>query len=225
MVCPRCAGENTLFIHEGPRRKPLQDRYFVCARRAAENTFFGLTQIMVVDHQNHLRNSPILPAGVLVCHIVSSFLQMSTEPGKHPGQTHLNSDAKIADEGHPQGGGEGTHKGGEGTHKGGEGTHKGCPYLHFPAKKPASSRQRRMEFAIAHYDLHSSRRYPLRRAPTRGAHTRFRQPHVVLSQFDAIALGKHQGLVIDHFARFTQGRELTMAESSLFAYEAPCKRV
>ena len=105
MVCPRCAGENTLFIHEGPRRKPLQDRYFVCARRAAENTFFGLTQIMVVDHQNHLRNSPILPAGVLVCHIVSSFLQMSTEPGKHPGQTHLNSDAKIADEGHPQGGG------------------------------------------------------------------------------------------------------------------------
>ena len=28
---------------------------------------------------------------------------MSTEPGKHPGQTHLNSDAKIADEGRPQG--------------------------------------------------------------------------------------------------------------------------
>ena len=163
---------------------------------------------MVVDHENHLRNSPILPAGVLVCHIVSSFLQMSTEPGKHPGQTHLNSDAKIADEGHPQGG---------------EGTHKGCPYLHFPAKKPASSRQRRMEFAIAHYDLHSSRRYPLRRTPTRGAHTRFRQPHVVLSQFDAIALGKHQGLVRDHFARFVQGRELTMAESILFACESPCK--
>ena len=46
-----------------------------------------------------------------------------------------------------------------------------------------------MEFAIAHYGLHSSRRYALRRAPTRGAPTRFRQPHVVLSQFDAIALG------------------------------------
>ena len=72
------------------------------------------------------------------------------------GQTHFNSDAKIADEGHPQGG---------------EGTHKGCPYLHFSAKKPASSRQRRMEFAIAHYDLHSFRRYALGRAPTRGAPT------------------------------------------------------
>ena len=71
----------------------------------------------------------------------------------------------------------------------GEGTHKGCPYLLFSAKKPASSRQRRLEFAIAHYDLHSSRRYALRRAPTRGAPTRFRQPHVGLSQFDAIALG------------------------------------
>ena len=43
----------------------------------------------------------------------------------------------------------------------GEGTHKGRPY---------------------------SRRYALRRAPTRGAPTRFRQPHVGLSQFDAIAL-------------------------------------
>ena len=72
------------------------------------------------------------------------------------GQTHLNSDANIADEGRPQGG---------------EGTHKGCPYLHFSAKKPASSRQRRMEFAIAHYDLHSFRRYALGRAPTRGAPT------------------------------------------------------
>ena len=74
-------------------------------------------------------------------------------PGQWAGKTHLNSDAKIADEGRPQGG---------------EGTHKGCPYLLFSAKKPAFSRQRRMEFAIAHYDLHSSRRYALRRAPTRG---------------------------------------------------------
>ncbi len=96
-------------------------------------------------------------------------------PGQWAGKTHLNSDANIADEGRPQGG---------------EGTHKGCPYLLFPAKKPASSRQRRREFAIAHYKLHSSRRYALRRAPTRGAATRFMQPHVVLSQFDAIALGQ-----------------------------------
>ena len=156
MVCPRRGGENTFFlIHEGPRR----------ARRTFARSLFGLftksrgehlswsTQIMVVEHENQARNGPILPAGVLFCHIVSSFLQMSTEPGKHPGQTHLNSDAKIADEGHPQGG---------------EGTHKGCPYLLFSAKKPASSRQRRLEFAIAHCDLHSSRRYALGRAPTRG---------------------------------------------------------
>ena len=95
------------------------------------------------------------------------------EGPRRAGQTHLNSDPKIADEGRPQGG---------------EGTHKGCPYLHFSAKKPASSRKRGMEFAIAHYDLHSSRRYALRRAPTRGAPTRFRQPHVGLSQFDAISL-------------------------------------
>ncbi len=197
-------------IHEGPRRttkNTFARSLFSLSTKGRGEHFFGLTQIMVVDRENHLRNSPILPAGVLFCHIVSSFLQMSTEPGKHPGQTHLNSDAKIADEGHPQGG---------------EGTHKGCPYLHYSAKKPASSRQRRMEFAIAHYDLHSSRRYALGRAPTRGAPTRFRQPQVGLSQFDEIALGKHQGLVRDHFARFAQGRELTMAESLLFAYESPC---
>ena len=111
----------------------------------------------------HLSTSPIL---------IAHFVVSRGRDGL-PGQTHLNSDAKIADEGCPQGG---------------EGTHKGCPYLLFSAKKPASSRQRRMEFAIAHYDLHSSRRYALRRAPTRGAPTRFRQPHVGLSQFDAIAL-------------------------------------
>ena len=157
-------------------------------------------------------------SGYLSSTIEGSHLSQG-EPGQWAGQTHLNSDAKIADEGRPQGG---------------EGTHKGCPYLLFPAKKPASSCQRRREFAIAHYDLHSSRRYALRRAPTRGAPTncllfpakkpassrqirmefaiahyglhssrryalrraptrgaptRFRQPHVGLSQFDAIALG------------------------------------
>ncbi len=41
----------------------------------------------------------------------------------------------------------------------------------FSYKKPASSRQRPLEFATAHYDLHSSRRYALGRAPTRGAPT------------------------------------------------------
>ena len=43
--------------------------------------------------------------------------------------------------------------------------------LHFSAKKPASSRQRPLEIATAHYDLHSSRRSALGRAPTRGAPT------------------------------------------------------
>ena len=51
----------------------------------------------------------------------------------------------------------------------------------FSDKKPASSRRRPLEFSIAHYDLHSSRRFALRRAPTRGAPTRFRQPHEVFS--------------------------------------------
>ena len=95
------------------------------------------------------------------------------------GQTHLNSDAKIADEGRPQGG---------------EGTHKGCPYLHFSAKKPASSRQRRMEFAIAHYDLHSSRRYALGRAPTRGAPGEgAHRPYQLSSQALCPGEGTHKG--------------------------------
>ena len=78
----------------------------------------------------------------------------------------------------------------KGAHKGGRAPTRGAPTncLHFSAKKPASSRQRPLEFATAHYDLHSSRRFALRRAPTRGAPTRFRQPHAVLSQLDAIAL-------------------------------------
>ena len=41
----------------------------------------------------------------------------------------------------------------------------------FQVKKPASSRERPLEFATAHYDLHSSRRLALGRAPTRGAPT------------------------------------------------------
>ena len=96
--------------------------------------------------------------------------------GSGAGQSHLNF-AKLGHEGCPQGGG---------------GHPQGVPStncLHFSAKKPASSRQRPLEFATAHYDLHSSRRFALRRAPTRGAPTRFRQPHAVLSQLDAIALG------------------------------------
>ena len=41
----------------------------------------------------------------------------------------------------------------------------------FSDKKPASSRERPLEFATAHYDLHSSRCFALGRAPTRGAPT------------------------------------------------------
>ena len=77
--------------------------------------------------------------------------------------------------------------------------------LHFSAKKPASSRQRPLEFATAHYDLHSSRRFALRRAPTRGAPTRFRQPHEVLSQLDAIALQNNRA-VASKFGRQNRPR-------------------
>ena len=103
----------------------------------------------------------------------------------------------------------------------GEGTHKGRPYQLFsPGVMPWGGHPQGAPLPIVFF-----RRYGLRRAPTRGAPTRFRQPQVGLSQFDAIALGKHQGVVIDHFARFAQGRELTKGESLLFAYESPCKRV
>ena len=42
LVCPRRAGENTFYVHGGPRRttrKPLRDHDLVCPRRAGENTF------------------------------------------------------------------------------------------------------------------------------------------------------------------------------------------
>ena len=57
--------------------------------------------------------------------------------------------------------------------RGGRAPTRGAPTncLHFSAKKPASSRERPLEFATAHYDLHSSRRFALGRAPTRGAPT------------------------------------------------------
>ena len=58
--------------------------------------------------------------------IISNEAPRERPPSFDPlrGQSHLNSDAKVADEGRPQGG---------------EGTHKGCPYLLFSARKPASS--------------------------------------------------------------------------------------
>ena len=72
----------------------------------------------------------------------------------------------------------------------GKGTHKGRPYLlsSLGAMTWGGHPQG------APLPIAFSRRYALGRAPTRGAPTRFRQPHVVLSQFDAIALGKHQGI-------------------------------
>ena len=84
---------------------------------------------------------------------------------------------------------------GEGTHKGcyrlsslggmpWEGTHKGCPYrLSSLGGMPWGGHPQGVPLPIVF-----SRRYALGRAPTRGAPTRFRQPHVGLSQFDAIAL-------------------------------------
>ena len=72
----------------------------------------------------------------------------------------------------------------------GEGTHKGRPYLLSSLRvMPWGGHPQGAPLPIVF-----SPRYALGRAPTRGASTRFRQPHVVLSQFDAIALGKHQGI-------------------------------
>ena len=72
----------------------------------------------------------------------------------------------------------------------GEGTHKGRPYLLSSlGVMPWGGHPQGAPLPIVF-----SRRYALGRAPTRGAPTRFRQPQVVLSQFDAIALGKHQGI-------------------------------
>ena len=66
----------------------------------------------------------------------------------------------------------------------GEGAHKGRPYqLSSLGVMPWGGYPQGAPLPIAF-----SRRYALGRAPTRGAPTRFRQPHVGLSQFDAIAL-------------------------------------
>ena len=81
----------------------------------------------------------------------------------------------------------------------GEGTHKGRPYhLSSLGVLPWGGRQQgALLLGEMPWGGHPqgaplpfvfSRRYALRRAPTRGAPTRFRQPHVGLSQFDAIAL-------------------------------------
>ena len=66
----------------------------------------------------------------------------------------------------------------------GEGTRKGRHYqLSSPGVMPWGGHPQGAPLPIVF-----SRRYALGRAPTRGAPTRFGQPHVGLSQFDAIAL-------------------------------------
>ena len=65
-----------------------------------------------------------------------------------------------------------------------EGAHKGRPYqLSSLGVMPWGGHPQGAPLPIVF-----SRRYALGRAPTRGAPTRFRQPHVGLSHFDAIAL-------------------------------------
>ena len=109
---------------------------------------------------------------------------MSTEPGKHPGQTHLNSDVKIADEGRPQGAPlpivfsrryalRRAPTRGAPTYCllsalcPGEGTHKGCPYLLSSlGVMPWGGHPQGVPLPIVF-----SRRYALGRAPTRGAPT------------------------------------------------------
>ena len=66
----------------------------------------------------------------------------------------------------------------------GKGTHKGCPYrLSSLGVRPREGHPQGVPLPILF-----SRRFALGRAPTRGAPTRFRQPYVGLSQFDAIGL-------------------------------------
>ena len=107
---------------------------------------------------------------------------MSTEPGKHPGQTHLNSDAKIADEGRPQGAPlpiafSPRYALGRAPTRGaptncllpalcpGEGAHKGRYQLPSLGVMPWGGHpQGALPIAF-------SRRYALGRAPTRGAPT------------------------------------------------------
>ena len=74
----------------------------------------------------------------------------------------------------------------------------------FSDKKPASSRERPLEFATAHYDLHSSRCFALGRAPTRGAPT-----DCLLSVF-CPGKGTHKGCPYRLFCRrFALGRAPT----------------
>ena len=93
-----------------------------------------------------------------------------------PGQTHLNSDAKIAGEGHPQGaplpiryalGRAPTRGAPTDSLCPGEGTHKGCPYrLSSLGVRPWGGHPQGVPLPIV-----LSRRFALGRAPTRGAPT------------------------------------------------------
>ena len=111
-----------------------------------------------------------------------SILRVGLEFAKSQsaGQSHLNSDATIAYEGHPQGG-EGTHKGGRaptrggGHPQGGEGTHKG-------GRAPTRGGGHPQGAPLPVF----SRRSALGRAPTRGA------PTCLLSAFGP-GEGTHKG--------------------------------
>ena len=98
--------------------------------------------------------------------IVLEFVGVVKDFARGAGQTHLNSDAKIADEGRPQGAPlpdcllqafcpE-------------KGTHKGCPYrLSSLGVWPCEGHPQ----GVPPYPIVFSRRLALRRAPTRGAPT------------------------------------------------------
>ena len=89
----------------------------------------------------------------------------------------------------------------------GEGAHKGCPYrLSSLGVMPWGGHPQGAPLPIVF-----SRRYALGRAPTRGAPTRFRQPQVGLSQFDAIALQEDRSLLHEVQAR---GRMTSSQQSS-----------
>ena len=62
---PRRAAKNTSFY---PRRatKDHEEHLFLSTKGHEEHLFWSSPQIVVVEHENQLRNGPILPAGFLL---------------------------------------------------------------------------------------------------------------------------------------------------------------
>ena len=141
------------------RKKPWCKLGFTTVQEAEESQQRPeITQLRIVGRENF---SPCL-LEILArqtylncrsCHIqFAGIASHQMDPLGNAGQTRLNSDAKIADEGRPQGG---------------EGTHKGRPYQFSSlGVMPWGGRPQGAPLPIVFF-----RRYALGRAPTRGAPT------------------------------------------------------